>query len=84
MHATSKPNAPVKQLAVIRIEVLQDNKGNPLLVTMSGCYLDDDGKTVNYPDSDSPCGTVEEAEHRVQYLRKMGYEFQLVKISSTI
>lgn len=69
-------------LPVIRIESLTDNKGNNLMITVSGCYLNDDDLMVQYLSEEVQ--DVEEAERKVSWLRKQGFEFQCVKISSTI
>lgn len=69
-------------LPIIRIESLTDNKQNTLMVTVSGCYLNDDGMMVQYLSEEVP--DMQEAERRVAKLRKQGFEFQLVKVSSTI
>lgn len=71
------------RLPVIRIESLTDKQGNTLIVTLSGCYLDeDDDLMLEYPSEQVP--DTQEAERRVSWLRKQGYEFQLVKVYSTI
>ena len=69
-------------LPVIRIESLTDNKGNTLMVTVSGCYLNDDDMMVQYLPEEVP--DMQEAERKVVWLRKQGFEFQLVKVSATI
>lgn len=69
------------RLPVIRIESLTDSKGNTLMVTVSGCYINDDDVLIE------TCITVSDmaqAQSEVAKLRKQGFEFQLVKVSSTI
>lgn len=70
------------RLPVIRIESLTDNKGNTLMVTVSGYYLNDDDMMVEYLSEEVQ--DMQEAERRVSALRKQGFEFQLVKQSATI
>lgn len=73
----------MNKLPVIRIESLTDKQGNTLMVTISGCYMDeDDDLMLEYLSEQAP--DMQEAERRVSWLRKQGYEFQLVKVSSTI
>lgn len=67
---------------VIRIESLTDNQRSPLMVTLSGCYLNEDDVMVEYPSEQAP--DTQEADRRVSWLRKQGFEFQCVKVSRTI
>lgn len=69
-------------LPVIRIESLTDKQGNTLMLTVSGCYLNDDDLMVQYLSEE--VSDAQEAERRVCWLRKQGFEFQLVKQSATI
>lgn len=81
-------------LPVIRIESLVDKnpewfsqvkparQRNTLMITLSGCYLNEDDVMKEYPSEQAP--DMQEAERRVSWLRKQGFEFQLVKVSSTI
>lgn len=84
----------MNKLPIIRIESLTDNhpggfsqakparQWNALMITLSGCYLNDDDLMVEYPSEQVQ--DAQEAERKVTWLRKQGFEFQLVKQSATI
>lgn len=72
----------MNKLPVIRIESLTDNKGNTLMITVSGRAIDSNDELIEYPPEQM--GNLDVAERFVQWLRKQGFEFQCVKISSTV
>jgi len=72
----------MNKLPIIRIESLTDSQGNILMVTVSGCVINTNDEMIEYPASQ--VDNLDVAERFVSWLRKQGFEFQMVKVSSTI